>query len=104
LARSSSVLDGRCRPASRRAFAVRTVDGRYDEGAAGVDSLPLGQEGEKADQGQDERREVQASPAARSYSRVFRLGRLAVDRSIQGQGLGGQLLMAAGRRCLSVAD
>lgn len=34
---------------------------------------------------------------------VFRLGRLAVDRSVQGQGLGGQLLLAAGRRCLLVA-
>lgn len=34
---------------------------------------------------------------------VFRLGRLAVDVSIQGQGLGGQLLLAAGRRCLLVA-
>ena len=33
---------------------------------------------------------------------VFRLGRLAVDQSIQGQGLGGQLLLAAGRRCLRV--
>ena len=31
---------------------------------------------------------------------VFRLARLAVDRKIQGQGLGGQLLLAAGRRCL----
>lgn len=31
---------------------------------------------------------------------VFRLGRLAVDLSVQGQGLGGQLLLAAGRRCL----
>lgn len=34
---------------------------------------------------------------------VFRLARLAVDRSMQGQGLGGQLLLAAGRRCLLVA-
>ncbi len=34
---------------------------------------------------------------------VFRLGRLAVDISVQGQGLGGQLLLAAGRRCLRVA-
>ena len=33
---------------------------------------------------------------------VFRLGRLAVDQSTQGQGLGGQLLLAAGRRCLRV--
>jgi GNAT superfamily N-acetyltransferase len=34
---------------------------------------------------------------------VFRLGRLAVDRAVQGQGLGGQLLLAAGRRCLLAA-
>jgi len=34
---------------------------------------------------------------------VFRLGRLAVDRNAQGQGLGGQLLLAAGRRCLLAA-
>jgi GNAT superfamily N-acetyltransferase len=30
----------------------------------------------------------------------FRLARLAVDRKFQGQGIGGQLLLAAGRRCL----
>jgi GNAT superfamily N-acetyltransferase len=34
---------------------------------------------------------------------VFRLGRLAVDRSVQGQGLGGELILAAGRRCLLAA-
>ena len=34
---------------------------------------------------------------------VFRLARLAVRRSVQRQGLGGQLLLAAGRRCLLVA-
>ena len=34
---------------------------------------------------------------------VFRLARLAVDRAVQGRGLGGQLLMAAGERCLAVA-
>ena len=34
---------------------------------------------------------------------VFRLGRLAVDRRVQGRGLGGQLLLAAGRRCLSAS-
>jgi GNAT superfamily N-acetyltransferase len=34
---------------------------------------------------------------------VFRLGRLAVDRSAQGSGLGGELLLAAGKRALSVA-
>ena len=34
---------------------------------------------------------------------VFRLARLAVNRSVQKQGLGGQLLLAAGRRCLMVA-
>jgi GNAT superfamily N-acetyltransferase len=33
----------------------------------------------------------------------FRLARLAVDRRQQGQGLGGQLLLAAGRRCLMAA-
>jgi GNAT superfamily N-acetyltransferase len=34
---------------------------------------------------------------------VFRLARLAVDRAVQGQGLGGQLLLSAGRRCLLAA-
>ena len=34
---------------------------------------------------------------------VFRLARLAVNRKVQGQGLGGQLLLAAGRRCLLAA-
>ena len=58
------------------------------------------------------------SPASLEYSRasesvrkglarhdvpVFRLGRLAVSRSLQGQGLGGQLLLAASRRCLAAA-
>lgn len=40
---------------------------------------------------------------ARHEVPVFRLGRLAVDKSFQGQGLGGQLLLAAGRRCLYVS-
>lgn len=54
------------------------------------------------------------SPASVSYARTpeivkrglarhevpaFRLARLAVDHRVQGQGLGGQLLLAAGRRC-----
>ncbi|MGQ0663290.1 MAG: GNAT family N-acetyltransferase [Pseudomonadota bacterium] len=34
---------------------------------------------------------------------VFRLGRLAIDLSAQGQGLGGDLLLAAGERALAVA-
>lgn len=34
---------------------------------------------------------------------VFRLARLAVDRSVQGQRLGGQLLLAAGLRCIRAA-
>ena len=34
---------------------------------------------------------------------AFRLARLAVDRKVQGQGLGGQLLLTAGRRCLLAA-
>jgi GNAT superfamily N-acetyltransferase len=33
----------------------------------------------------------------------FRLARIAIDRGRQGQGLGGQLLLAAGRRCLMAA-
>src|SRR5690606_36526430 len=40
---------------------------------------------------------------ARHEVPVFRLSRLAIDSSVQGQGLGGQLLLAAGRRCLLVA-
>lgn len=32
----------------------------------------------------------------------FRLTRLAVDKRLQGQGMGGQLLLAAGKRCLRV--
>jgi GNAT superfamily N-acetyltransferase len=34
---------------------------------------------------------------------IFRLGRLAVDRSLQGKGLGADLLFAAGRRALAVS-
>ena len=35
---------------------------------------------------------------------VFRLGRLAIDRSVQGRGLGAALLFAAGKRCLAVSQ
>ena len=35
---------------------------------------------------------------------AFRLARLAVDRSCQGSGLGGQLLVAAGYRCSAAAE
>ena len=41
---------------------------------------------------------------ARHEVPVFRLARLAVDRSIQGCGMGGQLLLCAGRRCIQVAS
>ena len=34
----------------------------------------------------------------------FRLGRLAVHRDLQGQGLGGQLLVAAARRCIRASE
>ncbi len=34
---------------------------------------------------------------------VFRLGRLAVHQLFQGHGLGGQLILAAGKRCLLAA-
>ncbi len=47
--------------------------------------------------------EVSKRGLARYDVPVFRLGRLAVDSSVQGLGLGGQLLLAAGRRCLLVA-
>jgi GNAT superfamily N-acetyltransferase len=58
------------------------------------------------------------SPASVAYARApdaakrglarhdvpgFRLARLAVGRSFQGQGIGGQLLLAAGKRCLRAA-
>jgi GNAT superfamily N-acetyltransferase len=58
------------------------------------------------------------SPASVAYTRTpdaakrglarhdvpgFRLARLAVDHKFQGQGIGGQLLLAAGRRCLRAA-
>jgi len=32
---------------------------------------------------------------------VFRLARLAVSLTVQGQGLGGELILAAGRRCFA---
>jgi GNAT superfamily N-acetyltransferase len=35
---------------------------------------------------------------------VYRLGRLAVAVSVQGRGLGGELLVSAARRCLAVAN
>lgn len=47
--------------------------------------------------------EIATKGLARHDVPVFRLARLAVDRSVQGQGLGGQLLLAAGRRCLLAA-
>ncbi len=47
--------------------------------------------------------EIVRKGLARHGIPVFRLGRLAVSRSVQGQGLGGQLLLAASRRCLLAA-
>ncbi len=47
--------------------------------------------------------EVIRKGLARHDVPVFRLARLAVGRPVQGQGLGGQLLLAAGRRCLLAA-
>ena len=41
---------------------------------------------------------------ARHEVGAFRLARLAVSARLQGQGLGGQLLMAAGQRCQRVAQ
>ena len=47
--------------------------------------------------------EIVREGLARHDVPVFRLVRLAVNRPFQGQGLGGQLILAAGRRCLLVA-
>jgi len=47
--------------------------------------------------------EIVRKGLARHDVPVFRLGRLAVNRTVQGQGLGGQLILAAGRRCLLAA-
>lgn len=41
---------------------------------------------------------------ARHEVPCFRLARLAVDVRFQGRGLGGQLLLAAGRRCILAAE
>ena len=35
---------------------------------------------------------------------VFRLGRLAVDKTVQDRGLGGAILLRAAQRCIRVAD
>jgi len=43
-------------------------------------------------------------PLGRYDVPVFRLGRLAVSLSVQGRGLGGDLLFAAGARALAVAS
>ncbi|HZS53574.1 MAG TPA: hypothetical protein VFA65_04170 [Bryobacteraceae bacterium] len=47
--------------------------------------------------------EIARRGLARHEVPAFRLARLAVDLKVQGQGLGGQLLMAAGKRCLLAA-
>jgi GNAT superfamily N-acetyltransferase len=47
--------------------------------------------------------EILRKGLARHDLGVFRLARLAVDRSWHGHGLGGQLLLSAGRRCLLAA-
>jgi GNAT superfamily N-acetyltransferase len=47
--------------------------------------------------------EVVRRGLARHDVPAFRLARLAVDRKAQGQGIGGQLLLAAGKRCLLAA-
>jgi GNAT superfamily N-acetyltransferase len=51
----------------------------------------------------DQTPEVVRRGLARHDVAGFRLARIAVHRAAQGHGLGGQLLLAAGRRCLAVA-
>ena len=50
-----------------------------------------------------QRAEMIRKALARHDVPVFRLVRLAVNRPFQGKGLGGQLILAAGRRCLLAA-
>jgi hypothetical protein len=47
--------------------------------------------------------EITRKGLARHELPVFRLARLAVNRPVQGHKLGGQLILAAGRRCLLAA-
>ena len=47
--------------------------------------------------------EIMQRGLARHEVPGFRLARIAIDRKQQGRGLGGQLLLAAGRRCLMAA-
>ena len=47
--------------------------------------------------------EIVRKGLARHDVPVFRLGRLAVNRQFQGHGLGGQLILVAGRRCILAA-
>jgi GNAT superfamily N-acetyltransferase len=47
--------------------------------------------------------EIARRGLARYEVPAFRLARLAVDLRVQGQGLGGQLLLSAGKRCLLAA-
>ena len=47
--------------------------------------------------------EIVRKGLARHDVPVFRLARLAVSLTVQGQGLGGELILAAGRRCLLAA-
>ena len=48
---------------------------------------------------------AEARPAGAGHHAIggFRLGRLAVSKSCQGMGLGGELLVAAARRCILVS-
>jgi hypothetical protein len=48
--------------------------------------------------------EVVKRGLARHDAQVFRLARLAVDIAMHGRGLGGQLILSAGRRCLRAAQ
>jgi GNAT superfamily N-acetyltransferase len=70
----------------REAFDCRTVAGFYSPCSASIEYAQTP--------------EIIRRGLARHDVPGFRLARLAVDRRLQGQGIGGQLLLAAGRRCL----
>jgi GNAT superfamily N-acetyltransferase len=82
------------RGASKTFLAISTVDGRTILGYYSL--CPASLEFSRAP-------ETIRKGLGRHDLPVFRLARLAVDRRFQGHGLGGRLILAAGRRCLLAA-
>ncbi len=83
------------RGASKTFLAISSLDGKTILGYYSLAAAAL--EYSRA-------REIVRKGLARHDVPVFRLARLAVNRPFQGLGLGGQLILAAGRRCLRAAS